>query len=119
MDREKWLACIEACFECAQACAAGANASLSEDMIADLVKCVRANLDCAEQSEATGRVLSRHTGYDANMIRAVLEGPASRPARPVRTSECEAHASEHGHCRVCAQACRRCERACRELIDAL
>ena len=59
------------------------------------------------------RWLSRHTGYDANLTRAVLE------ACKACGDECEQHASMHEHCRVCAKSCRRCERACRDLITAL
>lgn len=117
VDREKLLACIEACFECAQACTACADACLSEDRVAELVKCVRTNLDCADQCETTGRVLSRHTGYDANLTRAILE--ACEQACKTCADECGQHASMHDHCRVCAEACRRCEQACRELIDSL
>jgi hypothetical protein len=73
VDKEKMRACIEACVECAQACTTCADACLSEDMVAELTKCIRTNLDCADVCDATGRVLSRHTGYDANLTRAVLE----------------------------------------------
>src|SRR5690625_1951836 len=117
VDREKLRACIEACFECAQACTACADACLSEDSVSDLLKCVSTNLDCADQCETTGRVLSRHSGYDANMTRAVLEACAQ--TCKTCADECNQHASMHEHCRVCAEACRRCEQACRELIDSL
>ncbi|NYH52236.1 MULTISPECIES: four-helix bundle copper-binding protein [Nocardiopsis] len=117
VDREKLLACIEACFECAQSCTACADACLSEDTVAELTKCVRTNLDCADQCDTTGRVLSRHTGYDANLTRAILE--ACEQACKTCADECEAHASMHEHCRVCGEMCRRCQRACRELIDSL
>jgi hypothetical protein len=117
VDREKLLACIEACVECAQACTACADACLSEDMVADLTTCIRTNADCADVCAATGRVLSRHTGYDANLTRAVLEACAA--ACKACGDECASHASMHEHCRVCAEACRRCEQACRELIASL
>src|SRR4051794_39161143 len=76
VDREKFTACIEACFSCAQTCTACADACLSEQNVAELTKCVRSNLDCADICDTTGRVLSRHTGYDANLTRAVLEACA-------------------------------------------
>lgn len=59
-DREKLAACIDACFECAQTCMACADACLSEDMVAELTKCICIDLDCADQCLATGKVLSRH-----------------------------------------------------------
>src|SRR5882757_6577227 len=73
VDRRALAACIEACVECAQACTACADACLSEGQIEELVRCVRTNLDCADVCETTGRVLSRHTGYDANLTRGVLQ----------------------------------------------
>ena len=117
IDKQKLAECIEACYECAQACTACADACLSEDMVAELTTCIRTDLDCADVCEATGRVLSRHTGYDANLTRSVLEACAA--ACKACGDECESHADMHEHCRVCAEACRRCETACRELIASL
>lgn len=117
VDKEKLAACIDACFECAQACTACADACLSEEMVAELTKCIRTNADCADVCDTTGRVLSRHTGYDANLSRAVLEACAA--ACKACGDECAAHADMHEHCRICAEACRRCETACRELIASL
>ena len=102
---------------CAQACTACADACLSEDSVAELRKCIRTDLDCADICETTARVLSRHTGYDANITRAVLEACATTCHSC--GDECDAHAGHHEHCRVCAQACRRCEDACRELLTSL
>ncbi len=90
---------------------------LSEDMVADLSTCIRTNLDCADVCDATGRVLSRHTGYDPDVTRAVLQACAA--ACNACGEECEGHASMHQHCRVCAESCRRCEQACRDLIGSL
>ena len=117
VDQGKLADCIEACFECAQTCTACADACLSEDMVAELRKCIRTNTDCADICDTTGRVLSRHTGYDANLTRAVLEACAT--ACKACGDECGDHADMHEHCRVCAEACRRCEAACRDLISSL
>src|SRR5690606_39924475 len=113
VDRAKLAECIAACLECAQACTACADACLSEDMVAELTKCIRTNLDCADLCETTGRILSRHTGYDANLTRATLE--ACRTACASCADECEKH-TMHEHCTVCAAACRRCEDACAALL---
>jgi hypothetical protein len=86
-------------------------------MVAELTKCIRSNLDCADVCDATGRALSRHTGYDGNLTRAILEACAA--ACKVCGDECAEHAEMHNHCRVCAESCRRCEAACRTLIDSL
>ena len=117
IDKAALAQCITACFGCAQACTACADACLSEDMVAEMAKCVRTDLDCADVCEATGRVLSRHTGYDANLTRAVLQACAS--ACKTCGDECESHAGHHEHCRLCAEACRRCEAACHTLLTSL
>jgi hypothetical protein len=117
VDRQKLIECIEACFECAQVCTACADACLSEDMVAELTKCIRTDLDCADICETTGRVLSRHTGYDANLTRAVLQACAT--ACRSCGDECDRHAGMHEHCRICAEVCRRCEQACNDLLGAL
>ncbi|MDG4773562.1 four-helix bundle copper-binding protein [Solwaraspora sp. WMMD792] len=117
VDQQALADCIDACFDCAQACTACADACLSEDTVAELVKCIRTNLDCADICATTGRVLSRHTGYDANTTRVMLQ--ACIQACRSCGEECQAHASEHEHCQVCAEACRRCEQACRDLMAAL
>ena len=117
VDREILARCIEECFSCAQACTACADACLSEKDVADLVKCIRTDLDCADICDTTGRVLSRHTGYDPNLTRTVLA--ACIQACKTCGDECAAHAGMHEHCRVCAEECRRCEQVCRELLGSL
>lgn len=116
IDREKLVQCIEACFECARVCTACADACLSEEMMPDLAKCIRTDLDCAEICTVTGNVLTRRTGYDANVARALLE--ACRLACHACAEECARHAGMHEHCRVCAEACRNCEQACAALLSA-
>jgi hypothetical protein len=117
IDKQALAACIEACFACTQTCTACADACLSEDMVADLTKCIRTNLDCADICDTTGRVLSRHTGYHANLTRAVVEACAA--ACKACGDECAGHADMHEHCRLCAEACRRCEQACQQLLAGL
>ncbi|MCK0115740.1 four-helix bundle copper-binding protein [Isoptericola sp. S6320L] len=117
LDRRLLAGAVEALVECAQACTACADACLSEEMVADLRKCIRSNLDCADICDTTARVLSRHTGYDANVSRAQLE--ACIQACRSCGDQCESHAAMHEHCRVCAEACRACERACADLLAAM
>jgi hypothetical protein len=117
VDRQKLAECITACFECAQTCTACADACLSEDMVAELTTCIRTNLDCADLCATTGNVLSRHTGYDADLTRTVLQ--ACQAACKACGDECARHADMHEHCRICAEACRRCEQACADLIGSL
>lgn len=117
IDKAKLVECIDACFECDQACTACADACLSEEDVYHLTKCIRTCLDCSDVCATTGRVLSRHTDYDANLTRTVLETCAI--ACKTSADECDKHAAKHEHCRVCAEVCRRCERACGDLVEAL
>ena len=117
VDREKLAATIDALIACAEACTACADACLSESSVAELTKCIRTDLDCADVCGATARVLSRHTGYDANVSRALLE--ACAVVCKTCGDECAMHANMHEHCRICAEACRACETACRDLIAAI
>ncbi len=117
IDQAALAASIDACFECAQTCTACADACLAEDMVADLTKCIRTNLDCADICATTGNVLSRHTGYDANLTRTIVE--ACLAACKACGDECAQHADMHEHCKICADACGRCEAACTELLATL
>ncbi|UZX04775.1 four-helix bundle copper-binding protein [Arthrobacter sp. CDRTa11] len=117
IDQHKLAECIAACYACSQACTACADACLSEDMVAELTKCIRTDLDCADICTTTGNILSRHTGYDANITRAMLQACAT--VCKGCGDECQHHAGRHEHCRICAEACERCEQACNELLTSL
>ena len=68
--------------------------------------------------EATGRILSRQTAFEPQLVRMALQACAQ--ACQLCGDECEQHA-QHGmeHCRACAEACRRCESACNNLLSAI
>jgi hypothetical protein len=117
LDRGLLARAIEELIDCAQACTACADACLSEPHIDSLRKCIRSDLDCADICEVTARVLSRHTGYDANTTRAQLQ--ACIQACTSCADECDKHAAMHEHCRICAQSCRRCIEACQSLLSAM
>jgi hypothetical protein len=117
LDRTKLAATIDTLIACAEACTACADACLSEESVAELTKCVRTNLDCADVCATTARVLSRHTGYDANISRALLEACAT--VCKSCGDECGSHAGMHEHCRICADTCRSGEQACRDLLSTI
>lgn len=117
LDRARLAGTIDALIECSEACTACADACLSEPMVGDLVKCIRTNLDCADVCAATARVLSRQTGYDANISRSLLQ--ACLMACHSCGAECSRHAGMHEHCRICAEACLACEQACRALFETM
>ena len=118
VDPALLVRCIEDCYDCADSCTQCADACLAEESVQELTTCVRLNLDCADLCAATGRVVSRQTGYDADVTSAVLR--ACIAACGSCAAECEIHAA-HGmeHCRICAEECRRCEQACEELLAAI
>ena len=109
--------CIEACFDCAQACSACADACIGEENIQMLARCIRLCLDCADVCEATGRILSRQTSTDPQMLRSALQACAE--ACRLCGEECEQHAEHHEHCRHCVDACRSCEQAFNNVLSAL
>jgi hypothetical protein len=115
-DRTLLLECIEACFDCGQACVACADACLGERDPAQLVACIRLNNDCADICETTGKILSRQTALDRNVVQAVIQACATICG--ACATECEKHASRMEHCRVCADACRICEEACQRVLAA-
>lgn len=117
LDRALVADCIQACLDCSQACTACGDACLSEEQIDMLRKCIRTDLDCADVCATTGNVLSRHTAYDANITRAIVQAGAT--ACKACGDECEKHRDMHEHCRICADACRRCEQACQAVLAAI
>lgn len=116
-ESEAVVACIEACLDCVEACKASADACLAEDHVQELVGCILPALDCADVCGTTSRVLSRQTGKNIDVVRAQLK--AVFLAARACAAECEQHADEHDHARVCAEACRRCEEACHRLLQRL
>jgi ferredoxin len=59
VDASVMAAAIDALSDCAQACTADTSADLSEQNLAEMVKCIRLCLDCADVCTATARVISR------------------------------------------------------------
>jgi hypothetical protein len=117
VDADALAATIDALNDCAQACAADADADLAEPNVTELLKCVRLCLDCADICAASVSVISRRTEPDPAVIRALLD--ACLAACKSCGDECQRHANMHAHCRVCEEACRRGELATRELLEAM
>ncbi len=117
LDKSLLVATVEAALSCSQTCTACADACLAEGSPAEMARCIRTDLDCADICATTVRILSRHTAYDATITKAQLQ--ACIAACKACGDECAGHADMHAHCRVCAQACRACERACQQLLDSI
>ena len=109
--------CIEACFECEQCCVACADACLGEEQLDMLRRCIRLNLDCPDACAATGRMLSRQTEPDWELLHGQIEACAS--ACRICAEECDRHADKHEHCATCANCCRRCAEACQQMLSSI
>ena len=119
VDKQQLAQAIDALAACAQACTACADACLSEsaDMLPRLTRCIRDNLDCADICATTAAVLSRHTGYDANLTQAQVQ--AALQATKTCADSCGEHRDMHEHCRVCEEACRNTEQMLNALLPQL
>lgn len=111
------IAAIDAAYDCAQTCTSCADACLAEPMVTDLRQCIRLNMDCADVCAATAGISSRRTGSNEEVIRRMLDTCIT--ACRLCGDECTRHASQHEHCRVCAESCRACERACQEALRTM
>lgn len=109
---EALIRCIEKCYSCAQTCTSCTDACLAVDNVTSLTQCIRLNLDCADICNITGRIATRRTGSDDEMIRRMLHACAA--ACRLCAGECEKHAEMHEHCRIGAESCRGCMSACEE-----
>jgi hypothetical protein len=66
--------CIQACFDCAQACAADADADLGEQQVQTMIRCIRLCLDCSDVCLATGGILSRQSAFDPAVAGGAPQG---------------------------------------------
>ena len=115
VDADVLATAIDALSDCAQACNADNAADLGEQNVTEMIRCIRLCLDCADVCTAAAGVTSRPAGYDADVIKPLLQ--ACVAICKSCGDECERHA-HMPHCQVCAESCRRCEQACREILDA-
>ena len=111
------LTAIDAAYACAETCTSCADACLAEEMVAQLRQCIRLNLDCADVCAATATLANRRTGSNEEVIRKMLDACAT--ACRLCGEECQRHASEHEHCRICAESCRQCDKACEAALRTI
>lgn len=117
LDRKKLEAAILGLYSSAQAATACADGILSANLLRDMTECLRACLDTADVCEATAKVLSRCTGYEASVTGPVLEAAIAVLERCGH--ECARHASMHMHCRLCSETCLGAAEACRQMLGAV
>lgn len=111
------FALVQATAECAAACTACADACLEEREPVPLRACIRLNLDCADICLVMGRLIARPGAQDPEALRAQI-GACATICRAC-AAECDQHADEHEHCRICAESCRTCADACERMAGAL
>jgi hypothetical protein len=117
VDLDTLAAAIEVMNECAQVCTEDVDADLGVSNLAEMVKCIRLCLHCADVCTAAARITGRVAEYETDITRPLLDSCVA--ACKACGDECERHAHMHEHCRICAEVCRRCEDACRHLLAAL
>lgn len=114
---EALVVAIDELYACAQTCTSCADACIAEKMVAELRQCIRLNLDCADVCAATATLANRRTGSNEEVIRKMLD--ACIAVCRLCGEECGRHASQHEHCRICAESCRQCERACQQALPSM
>lgn len=103
---------------CGQICTSCADACLGEtEHLANLRRCIRLDLDCADVCQTTARLIVRQTETPNELIHSQLH--ACVLACQLCADECETHASMHDHCRVCAETCRHCQERCNFLLGEI
>lgn len=103
---------------CEQICTSCADACLGEgEHLAKLRRCIQADLDCADVCATTARLLIRQTETPNELVHAQLH--ACVLACQMCAEECEAHATMHDHCRICAETCRHCQAKCNFMLGEI
>ena len=116
-DDNLLAAAIDAISGCTQACQADTDADLAEQNLAEMVRCIRLCLNCADICAATAAVTSRAAAAEVGVIEPLLAACAA--ICKSCGDECARHAQMHPHCAVCEGACRRAEQSCKDLLDAI
>lgn len=111
MPQQKYQNCIEACNDCAAQCEHCASACLDEDMVQELTRCIKLDLDCALICTLTAKLMSRDSEEAMHICQHCAE-VCHRCAE-----ECRKH--DMSHCRECAAACERCADECEKMAGEL
>lgn len=111
------IQCIEDCYDCAQVCISCADACLAEHTVQDLRQCIRLCMDCADICATTGKIATRRTGSNEDLIRMMLDTCAATCR--MCGMECGRHAGQHDHCELCAESCRRCADSCMAALGSM
>lgn len=108
--------CVNECFSCAQSCQLCADACLSENSVNELTRCISLNAACADLCLATGNMLLRLKGSEAQLQAQQLRSCIR--ACEVCEAQCREH-QQHEHCGMCAASCQSCKQACQKMLSEL
>lgn len=107
IDKTAVNACVAACYRCAAACDHCAIACLQEDKVAQMVRCIQLDMDCAAACRFTGATMARHSECATTIARMCAD------ICNACGEECSKH--DHEHCQACARSCLECADICEEL----
>jgi hypothetical protein len=110
MAHEQYQSCITACQECANACDHCATACLTEPNAAEMARCVRLDMDCAQLCRLAAGFMARGSELAAQLCQVCAD------VCEACGEECARHKNDH--CQKCAEACRRCAEECRRMAGA-
>ncbi|MEU2990461.1 hypothetical protein ACPCAJ_32155 [Streptomyces griseoincarnatus] len=108
---------VDALAACETAVIACATGMLAEKDADEPRASVDQDLDCADVTAATRRILTRHSGHDPALLTAQVEACLIACRRSHEL--CSRHAEHHEHCRICAEATEQASDACRDVLDAV
>ena len=100
--------------EATTVCATGMRSAKDAE---ELRTAISRDLDCADVTAVTRRILARDTGTGRVLLTAQVE--ACIIACQESNEECSRHADHHDHCRLCSQATAEALNVCRELLQTL
>jgi len=109
--------CIEVCLQCAASCTACADECLDEPELANMRRCIRMNIDCADIVSVIARLLSRRGEPELSALRAVLEAGTSIATQCA--AETLKHAGAYEYCKLTSEICSLCARECEEALSML
>jgi hypothetical protein len=107
MHHEQFKSCIQACYDCADACDICATECLRENDVKIIVKCIALDIDCAQLCRVAAGFMARGSAA-ASVICLACANICDMCAE-----ECAKHPMPH--CQDCAAACRRCADECRQM----
>jgi hypothetical protein len=90
---------------------------LAEKAADELRGAIDQDLDCADVTAATRRILTRHSSHDPALLTAQVEACLIACLRSHEL--CSGHAEHHEHCRICAEATGHAADACRNVLNAV